>query len=121
MKIGLIFNQKSAEQLPKDLSPYGLVDYADNNFAKDPKDRNSFMGYCFVLNEAVISWNSEKQRTFSTSITKAKYIAFGHAARKTISIRRLINKIGLEAIKNFTLYGNNKMSITLTKNAESQN
>ena len=78
------------------------------------------MGYCFFLNGAVVSWSSKKQRTVSTSTTEAEYIALGHAAREAVWIRTFINKMKLEAVKDITLYGDNKMSIALTKNAESQ-
>ena len=108
------------EQLAKDSSSYGLISYADNNFAKDSKDPKSVMGYCFFLNRAVVSWSSKKQRTVSTSTTKAKYIALSHAAKKAVWIKRFINERKLKAIEDVTLYNDNEMSITLTKNAESQ-
>lgn len=51
---------------------------------------------------------------------KAKYIALGYTARETVWMKRFINKINLEIVKELTLYGDNKMSIALTKNVESQ-
>ena len=78
------------------------------------------MSYCFFLNGAVVSWNSKKQRTVSTSTTEAEYIALGHAAREAVWIRRFINEMKLEAVEDVTLYGDNEMSIALTKNAKSQ-
>ena len=38
IEMGLIFGRESAERLPKDPLPYGLVGYADSNFAEDLKD-----------------------------------------------------------------------------------
>lgn len=38
IEMGLTFNQKLIEQLPQDLLLYGMVNYADNNFAKDLED-----------------------------------------------------------------------------------
>lgn len=55
IKMGLIFGQKSAKQLPRDPSSYGLVVYVDSNFAGDPEDQKSVIGYCFFLNRAVMS------------------------------------------------------------------
>lgn len=118
--MGLIFNWESTEQLPRNSSPYGLVGYANSNFAEDPEDWKSVMSYFFFLNGTVVSWSSKKQKTVSISTTEAEYIALGYAARKANWIRRFFNKIKLEGIENVTLYGNNKMSITLTKNAKSQ-
>ena len=56
----------------------------------------------------------------STSITKTKYIALGHVVREAVWIRRFINKMKLKVIEDLMLYEDNKMSIALTKNAESQ-
>ena len=78
------------------------------------------MDYCFFLNGAVVSWSSKKQRTVSTSTIEAEYIALGHAAREAVWIRRFINEMKLEAVEDVTLYGDNEMSIALTKNAENQ-
>lgn len=78
------------------------------------------MSYCFFLNRAMVSWSSKKQRIVSISAIKAKYIALGHAAREAVWIRKFINKMKLKAVEDVTLYGDNKMSIALTKNADSQ-
>lgn len=56
----------------------------------------------------------------STLITKVEYIALGHAAREAVGIRRFINELVLEVVENVTLHDDNEMSITLTKNVESQ-
>lgn len=113
MQMGLMFGRASRELLP-----YSLTGYADSNFAGDPADQKSVMGYCFFL--AVVSWSSKKQRTVSTSTTEAEYIALGYAAKEAVWIRRFINKMGLEMVESLTLHGDNKMSISLTKNAKSQ-
>lgn len=51
-------------------------------------------------------------------MTEAKYIALVNTAKEAIWIRRIINEIGLKA-KNIVFHSNNKISINLTKNAES--
>lgn len=70
INLGLVYG-RSTRHPP----PYGLIGYADN-FARDPEDRKSVIGYCFFLNGAVVSWRSKKQQTVSTSTTEAEYIAF---------------------------------------------
>ena len=77
------------------------------------------MGNCF-LNGAIVLWSSKKQQTVSTSTTEAEYIALGHAASEAVWIRRFINEMSLETVPGVTLNSDNEMSITLTKNAESQ-
>lgn len=56
MEMGLVFGRKLGNRLSRDPSPYGLIGFADSNFAGDPGDRKSVMGYCFFLNGAVVSW-----------------------------------------------------------------
>ena len=78
------------------------------------------MGNCFFLNGAIVLWSSKKQQTVSTSTTEAEYIALGHAVSEAVWIRRFINEMSLETVPGITLNSDNEMSITLTKNAESQ-
>ena len=116
MNLGLVYGRTTARDSP----PYGLIGYADSNFAGDPEDRKSVMGYCFFLNGAVVSWSSKKQRTVSTSTTEAEYIALGHAAREEVWIKKFVNELELEVTETIMLHGDNEMSIALTKNVESQ-
>ena len=125
MHLGLMYGDtlKSDGQTnaPVAPPPYGLVGYADSNYAGDPEDRKSVMGNCFYVNGAIVSWCSKKQRTISTSTTEAEYIALGHAARESVWIRRFLNELGIaEPIGACTLHGDNETNIILTKNAESQ-
>lgn len=92
--------------------PLTLVGYADSNFADDPKDHKSLVGYCFVMGGALVPWSSKKQRTVSTSTTEAKYVTLGHALRERVWIRRY--EMALEN-------GDNESSLLLTKNPKVQN
>lgn len=120
MQLGLVYGRTSDGRSLMLPPPYGLIGYADSNFAGDPEDRKSVMGNYFFLNGAVVLWSSKKQQTVSNSITEAEYIALGHIAREAVWIRRFINEMTLDIVLAITLNGNNEMSITLTKNAESQ-
>ena len=120
MQIGLVFGKEVNSHLFRDSPLYNLIRYMDSNFNGDQTDQKLVMGYCFFLNRAVILWSSKKQKTVSTSTTKAEYIALGHATREVVRIRRFINKMKIEVVEDLTLFGDNKISITLTKNAKSQ-
>ncbi len=87
MQLGLLYGRTSDGRSPTLPPPYGLIGYADSNFAGDPKDRKLVMENSFFLNGAVVSWSSKKQRTVSTSTTESEYIAFGHAAKEAVWIR----------------------------------
>lgn len=73
------------------------------------------------MNGAIVFWCSKKQQTVSTSITKVEHIALGHAARESVWIQRFLNKLSIaEPMGACILHDDNKTSIILTKNAESQ-
>ena len=55
----------------------------------------------------------------STLTTKAEYIALRLAAKQAVQIRKFINEIEIEVTRDLILFGNNEMSIALTKNVES--
>lgn len=67
----------------------------------------------------MVSWSSKKQKTVSTSTTEAEYIAIGHAAREEVWIKKFINELGLETT-GLSLKSDNKASLSLIKNFESQ-
>ena len=62
----------------------------------------------------------QQETTNSVDLNRiAEYIALGHAAKETVWICRFINKMTFDIVPEITLNGDNDMSITLTKNAES--
>ena len=69
MHLGITYEANEAK-----ISPYGLVGYVDSNYAGNPEDCKSVMEHCFFINGAVVSWCSKKQRTVSTSTTKAEFV-----------------------------------------------
>ena len=48
-----------------------LQAYSDANCAGDPTDRQSTIGYCFLLSDSLISWRSKKQTVVACSSTEA--------------------------------------------------
>lgn len=49
MNLGITYGRDAAGHI-ETYKPYGLVGYADSNYAGNPKDRKSVLGYCFYLN-----------------------------------------------------------------------
>lgn len=115
----LVYGQRPDKSSPTLLALYKLVGYRDSNFAGDPKDKKSVIRYYFFLNGVLILWSSKKQRTILTLTTKAEYIIIGHTAREVVWIKRFINKLLLK-ITGLYVKSNNKTSLSLTKNLESQ-
>ena len=64
----------------------GAVGYADSSYVGDIDDRKSITGYCFFFGGAITTWCSKRQRTVSTSMSEAKYVAMSHGAREGVWI-----------------------------------
>ena len=54
---------------------------SDASFADNP-DRKSSEGFVFCLFGGLIEWKSRKQKTVTTSTTKAELLAISHAAKQ---------------------------------------
>lgn len=86
--LGLIYssNLKYEEKTKVLITPslFGLIEYKDSNYTKNPEDRKSVIEYCYFIKRAIVSWYNKKQRTVSIFKTKAKYIIFGYTAQEVI-------------------------------------
>ena len=58
-----------------------LVAYCDADWAGDLTDRRSTTGYCTMMNNNLISWQSKKQTTVALSSTEAEYMAINDVAK----------------------------------------
>lgn len=60
INLGLVYEWHSTGKSPINSPLYGIIDYANSNFADNPKDRKLVMEYCFFINKAVVLWSSKK-------------------------------------------------------------
>lgn len=99
-----------------------LKGYVDSDFAGDPTTARSTTGYVFTLAGAPIIWKSYRQGAVSTSSTEAEYIAAAEAAKATVALKGLLNKIrqyvGLLQQKMVPLYIDNQSAIAIAKKPE---
>lgn len=51
-----------------------LATYIDNDYAGDLDDKNSTLGYIFLLSSGDVSWSSKKQPIMSLSTIKSEFI-----------------------------------------------
>ena len=54
-------------------SPLVLRAFSDTDWARDPINRRSITGYCFLLGSYLISWRSKKQTFLAHSNTETEY------------------------------------------------
>jgi len=66
---------------------FKLVGYSDSNYAGCKVDRKSTSGSCQLLGGRLVSWFSKKQKSISTSIAEAEYIAAGSCYAQILWLR----------------------------------
>ena len=79
----LIYRKDTAHPM-ESYKPNDIIRYADSNYASNPKDWKSIMGYYFFMNRAIIIWSSKKQCIVLTSTIKAEYIKLEHEIYKNV-------------------------------------
>jgi hypothetical protein len=93
-----------------------LVGYSDSDHGADTMERRSTGGMVFYLNENLITWCSQKQKTISLSSCESEFMAATAAAKQALWLRNLISEITKEEPKTVTLYVDNNSAIALMKN-----
>ena len=76
-----------------DASVVELTGYSDFDWAGNPDDRRSTIGYAFSIGSGIVSWSSKKQPTVSLSSTEAKYKALCAATCEAVWLRRLLQDV----------------------------
>jgi hypothetical protein len=111
-ELGIVYGPKEKD----------LVGYSDADFAGDPQDRRSTMGYVYTLNGAAVTWAARKQQSVSTSTTEAEYIGLCNAAKEAVWIRNLLEDIRRRKYagdKRATrILGDNQSALRLVANPE---
>ena len=82
----------------------------------DTVERRSTGGMAFYLNENLITWCSQKQKTVSLSSCESEFMAATAAAKQALWLRNLINEITKQDPKPVTLFVDNNSAIALMKN-----
>ncbi len=75
-------------------------------------------GYVFKMAGGAITWYSKKQSVTALSSTEAEYIALSEAAQEVCWLQNLFSKLEFTQRLLTTILGNNKGSITITKNPQ---
>ncbi|XP_038902303.1 secreted RxLR effector protein 161-like [Benincasa hispida] len=69
--------------------------YSDADWAGDPTNRRSTSGYCFYLDDSLISWCIKKQSVVSCSSMESEYRALVDAMLELLWLRWLIADMGV--------------------------
>jgi hypothetical protein len=93
-----------------------LCGFSDADWAGDVDDRHSTTGYVFFMAGAPISWATKRQPTVALSSMEAEYMAATAACQEAISLRSLLEEIGLP-LKALTLFMDNQSAIFQAQNS----
>ena len=97
-------------------APNIVLGYSDADWAGDLASRRSTTGYAFLLNGAVISWNSKLQPTVALSTTEAEYMALCAATQEAVFLRKLLLDMGFPQQEATAIGEDNQGCIALSKN-----
>lgn len=73
-----------------------MTGHFDSDWAGDPDDRKSTIGYAFNIGSGIVSWSNKKQSTVSLSSIEAEYKALCSATCEAIWLRRILEDVGEE-------------------------
>ena len=97
-------------------SPLILRAFSDADWAGDPTDRRSTIGYCFLLGSSLISWRTKKQTHVARSSTEAEYRALADTTSELLWLRWLLKDLGVSTSSATLLYCDNQNAIHIAHN-----
>ncbi|GKC45325.1 hypothetical protein Tco_1063047 [Tanacetum coccineum] len=107
--VGLVYGKDREKHVDVD----GFVD-ADYDKDRD-KDR-SIIGYMFMIHDCVVSWKATLQHVVALSTTEAEYMALTKAVKKSIWLKGLLIKLGIN-LRSVVVNCENQGAIHLSRNA----
>jgi hypothetical protein len=94
---------------------FNLVGYTDSDFAGCKIDRKSTSGSCQFLGRRLVSWQSKKQHSVSTSTAEAEYIAAGSCCAQILWMRNQLRDYGL-LLNKIPIFCDNTSAIAISNN-----
>ncbi|KID93786.1 copia-like retrotransposable element, partial [Metarhizium majus ARSEF 297] len=90
--------------------------FSDTDYATDPRDRKSILGFVFLVYGGAVMTYSKKMKSVARSTTEAEYVGMGEATKAALWGRRLLAELegkGEQAVP--LLLGDNKGAVQLTR------
>ena len=106
--LGLVYTEGEEKE--------SLVGYSDSDMGADLGGRRSTTGMAFYLNESLITWCSQKQKTVALSSYEAEFMAATLAAMQALWLRNLMAELTATEPKVVPLFVDNNSTIALMKN-----
>lgn len=93
-----------------------LTAFTDANWARDPNDRRSTIGFVVFSGSNPISWSAKKQPTVARSSIEAKYRAMAQTATDIVWIQQLFSELKLSISPPRVLWCDNRSAMALASN-----
>ncbi|XP_072087411.1 uncharacterized protein [Arachis hypogaea] len=95
---------------------FTLSGYTDSDWGACKDTRKSISGYCFFLDQTLISWKSKKQATISRSSSEAEYRTLANGTCELVWLLKLLKKFNILPPLPVDIFCDNKSAIYIASN-----
>ncbi|XP_072053949.1 uncharacterized protein [Arachis hypogaea] len=95
---------------------FTLSGYTDSDWGACKDTRKSISGYCFFLDQTLISWKSKKQATVSRSSSEAEYRALANGTCELVWLLKLLKEFNILPPLPVDIFCDNKSAIYIASN-----
>ena len=95
-------------------SPLELVGFYDSDWASDPIDRKSTLGYVYMISQVPILFSIKKQHTISLYLFEAEYKGVVNTATKCVWLQGFIRELGVAFDSPTVIWCENKSKINIS-------
>eukprot|EP00253_Pinus_taeda_P026218 PITA_26218 len=108
-KAGISLSQSNAEASPL------LVGFTNSDWAGNPDEQKSTVGYVFTLGSGPITWACKKQSAISLSSVEVEYHGAVEASKEALWLHRILSEFGFQQQHMTTVWCDNQSAIQLCK------
>ena len=92
------------------------IGYSDADWAGDRNDRKSTSGYCFYVDNKLVSWRTSKQSCVALSTAEAEYVALSCASQEAVWLNCLLKDLRCSENDSVKIYEDNQSAICIARN-----
>ena len=108
MQFGLVYGRGGGAEV--------ITGFTNSDIARDMDDRKSTSGMTFYVNECLVAWNSQKQKTVALSSCEAEFMAATTATCHVLWLMSLLAELIRAEPKLVKMFVDNKSAIAVMKN-----